>query len=239
MPRQARFAFDNGIYHVMMRGNNQQIVFHEDEDFLCYKRLLAENRFKFGLEIYHYVLMNNHIHLILKAPTGKNLSDAIKRLNLTYTLFYRKKYKGIGHFFQDRFKSFIIQEGRYLLECGRYVELNPFRAGLVEKPEDYGWSSLKSYITWEKESIIDFDPEYIGLSDDSSVRMHSYKEFIANGMNEKRSERRFFKDGAYGSKEFIENLKQKGLRPEWSHRGQPRKDKNKRADSKTGDLDFS
>ena len=137
MPRKARFTIDNGIYHVMVRGNNRAVIFHDEEDFKFYLELLKENKEKYRLKVFHYVLMNNHVHFIIQALKGKDLSEAIKRINVTYTRYYRKRYKGIGHFFQDRFKSFLIERGRYLLESGRYVELNPVRAGMVCIPEEY------------------------------------------------------------------------------------------------------
>ena len=175
------------------------------------------------MKIYHYALMVHHIHIIIQSPDGKSLSGAMKRLNVSYTRYYRKRYKGIGHFFQDRFKSFLIQEGRYLLECGRYVELNPVRAGIVKSPDEYKWSSYRRYAEGEKNGIIDINPEYEGLSENSALRRERYKEYIKDGVVEKRKEDRFFRDGVYGSKEFMEKMKEQGLKLVWSHGGKPKK----------------
>jgi len=208
----------------MIRGNNKKRIFHCEDDFGYFIYLVKDNKRKYSLEIYHYVLMSNHVHMIIKSPTGKNLSDAMKRLNVTYTRYYRKKYEGIGHFFQDRFKSFLIQNGKYLLECGRYIELNPVRAGVVKKPEDYKWGSYMAYVEGKKDGVTDIDPEYEGLSEDKDKRKEIYRQYIEEGRKEKRNEERFFREGAYGSKEFIAALKNAGLKTVWSHGGRPKKE---------------
>lgn len=226
MPRRARFTIDDGIYHVMVRGNNQNRIFNDEKDFNFFLELLRENKEKYSLKVYHYVLMDNHAHMIIKSPNGEKLSGAMKRINVTYTRYYRKRYKGIGHFFQDRFKSFLIQNGKYLLECGRYVELNPVRAGIVKNPADYRWSSYKFYVQGNENSIIDVNPEYEGLSEDVIRRRELYKNYVEKDEVERRKEERFFKLGAYGSKEFMEEMKKKGLKLVWSHSGQPKKKAN-------------
>ncbi|MDD5687860.1 MAG: transposase [Elusimicrobia bacterium] len=219
MPRRARFTIEDGTYHVMIRGNNRNPIFQNSEDFSYFMELIKDNKEKYNLKVYHYVLMNNHIHIIIKSVIGKNLSEAMKRMMVSYMRYYRKLYKGIGHFFQDRFKSFLIQDGKYLLECGRYVELNPVSAGIVKYPNEYKWSSYKVYAEGEKSNLIDINPEYMGLSEDIDNRKKRYKEYINDGLFEQRTEERFFKEGAYGSVEFKEILKKRGLKPIWSHGG--------------------
>lgn len=225
MPRKARFTVENGTYHVMLRGNNRTRIFHNDDDFNYFLELLKENKEKYGLKVHHYALMDNHVHLIIQSPDGAHLSAAMKRITVTYTRYYRKLYKGIGHFFQDRFKSFLIQEGKYLLECGRYVELNPVRAGMVKSPDDYRWSSYNVYAGKSKPGMVDYNPEYEGLGEDNERRSERYCRYIKDGILERRSEARFFKQGAYGSKEFIESLQKQGLKSLWSHAGRPLKPK--------------
>jgi len=222
MPRTARFTIDDGIYHVMTRGNNKQSIFSCDNDCAYYLKLLKGCKIKYGLKIYHYSLMVNHVHLMLQAPTGEKLSSFMKRLNVLYTNYYRKNYGGVGHFFQDRFKSFIIQEGRYLIECGIYIELNPVKAGIVEFPEEYKWSSYSAYAAAKGDGLVDLSPAYMDLSDKPEERRESYRELVEQRKKEKREESRFFRVGAYGSKKFIEEMTAKGLKPKWAHSGTPR-----------------
>ncbi len=225
MPRRARFTIDNGIYHVMVRGNNKENIFHDEEDFIKYMEIIKENKEKYEIKIYHYVLMNNHVHIIIKSPEGKKLSEAMKRIGVTYTRYYHGKYNGAGHLFQGRFRSFVIQEGIYLLECGRYVELNPVRAKLVNYPIEYKWSSYGVYVNGEPDGLVDLDPEYMGLDEDKGKRREMYKEYVESREVERREEKRFFKEGVYGTREYIKELRQKGLKSVWSHSGQPKKRK--------------
>ncbi|MEA2082288.1 MAG: transposase [Elusimicrobiota bacterium] len=226
MPRRARFIVSDGTYHVMVRGNNRADIFHDDKDFGFYLEQMIDNKEKYNLKIFHYALLNNHLHMIIQSPEGKNLSEAMKRLNVTYTRYYRRKYGGIGHLFQGRFKSFLIQKGRYLLECGIYVELNPVRAGMVEKPEDYKWNSYRVYVTGEKSDVVNLDPEYLGLHEDESERIRIYREYMAVRGQERRNEERFFKSGVYGSEAFMKEMEKKGLKAIWSHGGRPKGGKN-------------
>ncbi|MDO8733589.1 MAG: transposase [Elusimicrobiota bacterium] len=223
MPRRKRFTVDNGVYHILSRGNNRQQVFKKDEDFKQFINIVKHYKTKFNLKIYHYQIMSNHFHFIIEAKEGRKLSEAFRGIKLLYTQYYREKYGGSGHLWEDRFKSFIIEKGRYLSECGRYIELNAVRAGIVNQPEDYKWSSYRAYSFGEKNELVDLSPEYLGLGETAEIRQRLYKEFIADGHKEKRKSNRFFKSGVYGSKEFIDGLKKEGLKPLWSHKGRPKK----------------
>src|SRR3989304_6142922 len=132
MPRSARIAPGDYVYHILTRGNNRQDVFQEEEDFKKYMELLLRYKEKYKFKLYHYVLMTNHVHLVLE-PTerGGGLAEIMKGINLSYAQHYKRKYKHIGHFWQDRYKSIIISKDDYLLACGSYVELNPVRAMIV------------------------------------------------------------------------------------------------------------
>ncbi|OGS27438.1 MAG: hypothetical protein A2297_01755 [Elusimicrobia bacterium RIFOXYB2_FULL_48_7] len=196
------------------------MIFHDEQDLGFFKKLLLQNKFLYGLKIYHYVLMSNHVHLILRAHEGKNLSDAIKRINVTYTVYYRKRYEGVGHFFQDRFKSCLIQDGKYLLECGKYIELNPVRAGIVSSPGEYKWSSYRVYSGETNGTIVDFSPEFDGLGDNPEQRVRAYERYVNEGTIDLKEDD-YFRKGAYGSSPFVENLVSKGLKPASLKEGRP------------------
>ena len=221
MGRHSRFTVDDGIYHVMVRGNNREDIFIDDDDFEYFLDMVKETKKRYEYKVYHYALMNNHVHMIITVHRKEDLSKIMRSINTMYPAYYRKKYGGIGHFFQDRYRSFIIQEGKYLLECGKYVELNPVKAGMAENPEEYKWSSYRKYIG-QKNEIVDLDPEYEGLGEGEETRIKEYRRYVESGEKEKREEERFFREGAYGSKEFIEKLKKKGLKSVWSHDGRPK-----------------
>lgn len=223
MPRQARFTIENGTYHIMMRGNNKAKIFQTEDDFFRFKEIVKVNKEKYGLQIYHYVFMDNHVHFIIQAKDGKCLGNSIKRINMMYAQYYRRTYGGIGHFFQDRFKSYIIENGKYLLECGRYIELNPVRAGKVKEIDKYYWSSYNVYGKGMSDKIVDINPEYENMGNNQKSRQMIYKEYIMDGLKERRKEERFFKEGVYGSSGFRKELEKKGLKIKWSHAGQPKK----------------
>ena len=225
LPRGARFIVEDGTYHIMTRGNNREKLFLAEDDFEQYLNIVKETKEKYNLLVYHYVLMDNHVHKIIKISDKTSLSEGMKRINLMYTQYFRKRYGGIGHFYQDRYKSFLIEEGRYLLECGRYIELNPVKAGTVREPKEYKWTSCRVYTEGERNEIIDFNPEYEGLSDKKEMRMKIYREYLRDGINDKRNEERYFKEGVYGSQEFVEKMKEEGLKTVWSHAGRPKNQK--------------
>lgn len=225
MARPSRFTIENGVYHVLCRGHNKQKIFHDQRDFSKYLKILSECKEKYCLKVYHYVLMENHPHFIMMASKGTDLSDSMRTLNQTYAQYYRSKYGGTGYVWQDRFKSFIIERGKYMLTCGRYIELNPVKAGIVSHPKDYPWSSYRVYAMGEKNSMVDISPEYLALSDDSMIRVKKYAEFVNTGLHERRGLARYFRSGVYGDEFFVEYLKRKGLKQVSYLMGRPNKEK--------------
>jgi putative transposase len=186
MPRSARIAPGDYVYHILTRGNNRQDIFQEDEDFKKYMELLSRYKEKYKFKLYHYVLMTNHVHLVLE-PTemGGGLAEIMKGINLSYAQHYKRKYKHIGHFWQDRYKSIIISKYDYLLACGSYVELNPVRAMMVTDPKDYQWSSYNAYAHGQNNPLIDEHPIYSLLSEDESERRKKYRELVKGMLLEK------------------------------------------------------
>jgi Transposase and inactivated derivatives len=156
MPRSARIAPKDFVYHVLTRGNNKQDVFKDDEDFRKYIEILWKYKNQYKYKLYHYVLMSNHVHLVMETTqAGGELFQIMKGINLSYAQHYKKKYVYTGHFWQDRYKSIIISKDEYLLACGSYVELNPVRAGMVKAPKDYPWSSYGVNAYGKKDDLID------------------------------------------------------------------------------------
>ena len=141
MPRQPRLILNNVCYHIISRGNQQQAVFKDKNDFNRYVKLLLKykNRYKFTL--YGWCLMKNHVHLLIESD---QLAKTMHGINLSYAQYFESKYKMVGHFWQDRYKSFVIQKDNYLINCISYIEYNPVRANFVSRPEDYVWSSYRA-----------------------------------------------------------------------------------------------
>lgn len=128
MPRPLRIHLPDLIYHVLNRGNNRQVVFAEDKNYLHYLEILKRYKEKFQFKIFAYCLMTNHIHLLIKTSTQGTISEIMKAITIAHTRHYHDKYKTSGHIWQGRFKSQPIEKENYLLACGRYIERNPLEA---------------------------------------------------------------------------------------------------------------
>lgn len=155
MPRAAREKSSTGIYHVMFRGVNHQIIFEDDEDYIKYLDTLKTYQEKSGYIIYAYCLMSNHIHLLMKEKT-EELGLAFKRIGASYVYWYNWKYGRRGHLFQDRYKSEVVENDSYFLTVLRYIHQNPLKAGIVKNISDYRWSSYKEYLGEPEICDIDF-----------------------------------------------------------------------------------
>ena len=147
MPRNLRIKSITGTYHVMIRGVNKRNIFIDDEDREKILQLISYYKNKYDIKIYAYCLMDNHVHLLLKDKV--NIDRYMQCIQTVYALYFNKKYKRIGHLFQDRFKSIPIENKKYLLECVRYIHQNPVKANIATINK-YKWSSYNEYIKKEK-----------------------------------------------------------------------------------------
>ncbi len=145
MPRSAREKSSTGIYHVMLRGINHQIIFEDDEDYQKYLETLKKYQDESGYTIYAYCLMSNHIHLLIKEER-EELGIAFRRIGASYVYWYNWKYGRRGHLFQDRYKSEVVENDRFFLTVIRYIHQNPVKACIVKDIADYRWSSYGEYI---------------------------------------------------------------------------------------------
>jgi putative transposase len=151
-----RLALDNASYHVMVRGNQKQAIFLEEADFLKYLEILRHYKRKYKFKLYGYCLMPNHVHLIIDVENAKDLCKAMQGLSLTYTLWFNKKYKKVGHLWQGRYKNMLIQKNKYMVDCIEYVELNPMRANLARSLSEYPWSSWQTRMGCTQDRLLDF-----------------------------------------------------------------------------------
>jgi len=151
MPRSARIIAEKACYHIITRGNQKQSVFKAPQDYQKYLFLLGRYKKRYKFKLYCFCLMPNHIHLIIEVDNPDHLNKIMRGLNLSYALYFNLKYNKVGHLWQDRFKSKIIEKDAYLLECIKYIESNPIRASLVSSILDYQWSSYN----FKKDRILD------------------------------------------------------------------------------------
>lgn len=144
MPRIARLKHDYAVYHIMVRGNNKEEIFFNDDDRVRYLETLKRYQEKFQFHIYAYCLMTNHIHLAIYC-NGQDISKIMHGINLSYTQYINRTYGRCGHLLQDRFRSKIIDSDNYIIRATSYIHYNPVKAGMCQKPSEYKWSSYNIY----------------------------------------------------------------------------------------------
>lgn len=144
MPRSAREKSKTGIYHVILRGVNQKTIFHDDEDNRRFLTTIERYKSVSSINVYGWCLMGNHAHLLLREGRD-SLSSALKRIGISYVRYYNDKYNTSGHLFQDRYRSESVEADDYLLTVIRYIHQNPVKAGMLNTPSEWKWSSCPVY----------------------------------------------------------------------------------------------
>jgi putative transposase len=177
MSQNLRDIDPNGVYHIISRGNNKSTVFLDSADYLKYLTFLRKAKRLYSFSLYHYVLMPNHVHLLIK-PNNHDLSRVMHLLQMSYAKYFCKKYQFVGHVWQRRFKNLTIKNDAYLFACGNYIEMNPVRAFFCELPEAWRWSSYEYYAFGAKIDLVDRDPIFETLAKNETERMSSYRTFI-------------------------------------------------------------
>jgi putative transposase len=207
MARPLRVEYPGALYHVTSRGNARQNIFRYDRDRLYFLSLLEKLIERFNWRCHGYCLMNNHYHLIVETPQG-NLSRGMRQLNGIYTQKYNWRYKKTGHVFQGRYKAIIVDKESYLLELSRYVVLNPVRAHVTEKPEDWKWSS------YQATAGLDTPPEFLTtewllsqFGDRKKRAEDRYRKFVIEGIAGGSPWKELNGQIYLGDKEFIRQIK--------------------------------
>ncbi len=144
MARKPRIHYPGAIYHVMLRGNAKQAIFHKDEEYRYFENILAQGLEQNSVRLHAYCWMKNHVHMALQIK-DKPLSKLMQNIAQRYTHWFNKRYDRVGHLFQGRYKAILVDEDAYLLELIRYIHLNPVRANIVTDPIDYLLSSHAAY----------------------------------------------------------------------------------------------
>ena len=178
MARRPRVFAPGLLYHVIVRGNQQRKTFRSEDDYQAYLDRLEHYRTRFHVRIYAYCLMPNHVHLLVEsssAPLGKFMQG----LQQSYTQYFNRRYRKVGHLFQGRYKAIICDKEKYLLALLRYIHLNPVRGGLVKRPEKYVYSGHRGYLMDSGAKIIEARP-ILGLLGGKKA----YERFVLDGMSE-------------------------------------------------------
>ena len=204
MARPLRIEFEGAFYHVTARGNERGKIYYANADYEKFKDYLKDGQEKYGYRLHCYVLMTNHYHLLIETPDG-NISKVMHYINGSYTTHINRKWKRSGHLFQGRYKAILIDRDSYLLELSRYVHLNPVRAKIVSRLEDYPYSSYVSYISRKKDDCVYHELILGMISKDMKGSRKKYREFVEIGLENKTEDPLMNVYGAaiLGSKTFI------------------------------------
>ncbi len=184
MPRPPRIWFPGALYHVMVRGDNREAIFFNDADRRSFLARLARAKREYDYQLWAYVLMTNHVHLMLRTGDVHSLSKFMQSLNTGYTFHIHKKYRRVGHIFQGRFRSVLVEKDSYALELTRYIHLNPVRAGMVPVPEAYRWSSYHAYLRDASTTLVDPDEVLAMISPVVAKQRTLYADFVRDGLRE-------------------------------------------------------
>ena len=191
MPRTARKQSNSGIYHVMMRGVNRQLIFRDNEDRAFFLTAVKRSKEKDHFRLHAFCLMPNHVHLLIE-QAEEPLGTVFKRIGVSYAGWYNRKYERVGHLFQDRFRSENVEDDRYYMTVLRYILYNPVKAGMVSEPGLYRWSS---YLAYEKGAGSLTDTEY-------AVNLFGSREELVGFLREKSD------DSAMDERDMDRNLRQ-------------------------------
>ncbi|HPF44775.1 MAG TPA: transposase [Syntrophomonadaceae bacterium] len=186
MPRQQRARSESGYYHIMLRGNERKNIFLDDKDKLRFMETVFEKEQGERFYMHAFCLMNNHVHLML-SEGNEDIGTAMKRITVSYVSYFNKKNKRVGHLFQDRFRSEVVEQDSYVLSLVRYIHQNPVKAGMVTRAADYKWSSYNCYLDKDNYFTKMLETDFIlGLFSANRERaIEEYKIF----MNEATEER--------------------------------------------------
>ena len=184
MARLPRLTLTNYPHHVILRGNNRQVIFSGESDMRRMLSLLEEHSMVQGVDVHAYVLMGNHLHLLLTPRRDGALSLMMQSVGRSYVRAFNQAHGRTGTLWEGRYRSSLIQTERYLLTCMAYIDLNPVRAGMVEAPENYPWSSHAHYIGRLHQRLLTPPALYWELGNTPFAREAAYGELVRAGIAE-------------------------------------------------------
>ena len=227
MPRRSRMYLSGLPYHIVQRGNNREACFFAPEDYEYYLQLLSEALNRYSVNLHAYVLMTNHVHFLATPSDETGISNVMKVVGSRYAQYINKTYQRTGTMWEGRHKSSVVDTDNYLLKCYRYIELNPVTALMVERPEEYVWSSYNINAYGENSDLIFPHDEYLKLGNSNTERCFYYRELFSltlseHDLHEVRKSAHYCQP--LGSDRFREQIEVKsGKKLGHMKRGRPRK----------------
>ena len=179
MPRKPRFYLPEVPAHIVQRGNCRQAVFFSGEDYQAYLEWLQQGAERHGCAIHAWVLMTNHVHLLITPEARESVSRMIQYVGRHYVTYVNRRYGKSGTLWEGRHKGCLVQDERYLLTCMQYIELNPVRARMVSTPDGYRWSSYHANAQGKEDGILHHHPVFSALARHAADRGRAWRELVA------------------------------------------------------------
>ena len=226
MARRPRLVLPAVPLHIIQRGNNRGPCFACEADYLVYQSLLAKYAAETACQLHAYVLMTNHVHLLLSTGNRTGPSALMRRLGQHYVQYFNRRHRRSGTLWEGRFRSSLVENEQYLLICHRYIELNPVRARMVRDPADYPWSSYRANAFGADDPLVTPHLIYTGLGSHDADRRAAYRHLFLDTLSEEllaQIRRATNGNAPLGSAAFVDDMaKILGQAPRPQRRGRPR-----------------
>jgi len=212
MARLPRLTLAGYPHHIILRGNNRQAIFMDNADFQRMLALLQKYAQEQDVQVHAYVLMSNHLHLLLSPQLDNSVPKMMQAVGRSYVLYFNKHHSRSGTLWEGRYRSALIQTERYFLACMAYIDLNPVRAGMVAQAADYPWSSHGHYIGRQNEAWLSPHPLYWEMGNTPFAREAAYAGLVQSGVNQKQQQAltsSALSGWALGEEGFVKGLQKK------------------------------
>ncbi|MES9868354.1 MAG: transposase [Sedimenticola sp.] len=180
MARLPRYSIPGQPQHVIQRGNNREPVYYDEADYRFYLEKLEAACKQHDCTVHAYVLMTNHVHLLMTTNSGEGIGKVMQMLGRYYVQYFNYNYDRTGTLWEGRYKATLFDSEAYLLTCMRYIELNPVRAGMVEHPRDYPWSSYHRNALGDEDGLVSDHLVYRKLGTSREERESAYRSLFRN-----------------------------------------------------------
>ena len=234
MARLPRYFVKGQAQHIIQRGNNRELIFGDDADYLFYLECLHDAAKRHSLLVHAYVLMSNHVHLLVSPETEESIPKVLQSVGRRYVQYFNYTYERTGTLWEGRYKATVIDSDSYLLTCMRYIELNPVRADMVKHPSKYPWTSYACNAKGEEDKLVTQHLLYRRLGADEASRQSAYRQLFRTAISRADIEavrEATNKGWVLGSDRFREKMEElSDRRTAPKPKGRPRKEAKERGD---------
>lgn len=227
MARLPRYSITNQPQHIILQGGDGQIIFQQEQDYQYFHDCLEAAAYNYSLQVHAYVLMPDHVHVLATPGNKDSVSRVVQSIGRNYVQYFNECYDGIGTLWEGRYRATVVDPRHYLLTCSRYIELNPVRNQLVDKPQDYPWSSYAHNALAQTDEMITAAGEYQKLGSTERECAREYKKLFRQKISAEQAQEitdATLKGWVLGDSKFAKKIeKLSGRRATQLPKGRPKK----------------